>query len=151
MEDEKILDTNLNYDNEVSDAKLYNDRSMTLATFLGGPLAGGYIMAKNFKALDEPGKIATTWAIAIFSLIVVMALAFAIPESVHIPNLLFPIIMSAIAGYVFKSTQGEQVKKHSENGGGIFSVWRAVALIAVVIMLAIGVLFYVGLDLFGYA
>ncbi|MEJ5055640.1 hypothetical protein [Sphingobacterium sp. MYb382] len=34
--------------------KIYSDSAITLGTFLGGPLAAGYMMAANFKAFNQP-------------------------------------------------------------------------------------------------
>ena len=40
--------------------KLYNERAILIATFLGGPLAGGFLLAQNFNAFNEPGKAGKT-------------------------------------------------------------------------------------------
>ena len=36
--------------------KIYKNRAIEIATFLGGPLVAGYLIAENFKAFNEPDK-----------------------------------------------------------------------------------------------
>ena len=41
-------------DNPTKNLKFYSPKSIGLATFLGGPLAAGYLARENFLALDDP-------------------------------------------------------------------------------------------------
>ncbi|MEJ7681282.1 MAG: hypothetical protein WKG06_26225 [Segetibacter sp.] len=67
------------------DFKLYEDKSVYISTFLGGPLAAGYWAAENFKYLGQGGKVQKTWIIAIIATVVIFGGAFLIPgiEKVH--------------------------------------------------------------------
>lgn len=48
---EQILDI------QTSTQKIYRDKAIWVGTFLGGPLAAGYLIAENFKAFNDPAKV----------------------------------------------------------------------------------------------
>jgi len=41
-------------ENPTQDIKLYSQKSIGIATFIGGPIAAGYLVMKNFIELDKP-------------------------------------------------------------------------------------------------
>lgn len=43
-------------ENKTKDIKLYSSKSISGATFLGGPLAAGYLIGEKLKALDKPDE-----------------------------------------------------------------------------------------------
>ncbi|HTE34636.1 MAG TPA: hypothetical protein VK666_29860 [Chryseolinea sp.] len=121
--------------------KLYSNRSIYIGTFLGGPLAAGYLIAENFKALGQPDKIRNTWIIAILATIAIFVAAFLIPGLEKIPPYIVPLIYTTIAQFILQRLQGPSIKLHDEKGGFFFSVWRAVliGIIGVAITIAIAV------------
>jgi hypothetical protein len=129
---------------EIPDFKLYKDRSIYMATFLGGPLVAGYLAAENFKQLGQHEKVRTAWIISIITTIVVMGLVFIIPASSKVfPNYILPLFYAILTQYLIKRFQGAEIKEHIENGGQVYSNWRALlisiigALITVSIILLI--------------
>ncbi|HEX5552072.1 MAG TPA: hypothetical protein VFX43_02405 [Chitinophagaceae bacterium] len=36
--------------------KIYINKAIYVATYLGGPLVAGYLISSNFKVFNEPGK-----------------------------------------------------------------------------------------------
>jgi hypothetical protein len=140
MEDQ-ILDDNLGV---VPQGKLYRDRNLWIATFLGGPLAAGYIIAENFKALSEPSNASKTWIYSTLISLVVLVMAFYIPASVPFPNQIIPIISIVISHLILTNLQGSKIKKHIEAGGQLYSGWRSVAIglifLVITIVIILGVL-----------
>jgi hypothetical protein len=104
--------------------KLYNERAVMVATLIGGPLVAGYLLAENYKALDQKEKVNRTWLFTIICFIIILIIAYVTPGKV--PSFLFPIAYSAFAQFLAQRFQGNQIKIHTENGGGIYNIWRSV-------------------------
>ena len=119
--------------------KLYKDRAIYIGTFIGGPLVAGYLAADNFKQLGQADKVKMTWIIAICATIVIFGGVFLIPNMEKVPNYLIPIIYTVIAQKLVQKYQGEAIKTHIEMGGQTFSIWRAVwiGLVGLLILFAI--------------
>jgi hypothetical protein len=126
------------------DAKIYTVNQIRICTFFGGPLVAGYMIAENFRAFNEYRKAKEAWMIAIAASVVIFGLLFAIPESVKIPNVLFPLIYSWATFILVNKYQGKQIIAHFMGEGRSFNWGRAavVALIGfavTVVLLAIGI------------
>ena len=115
----------------LSTVKIYQERAISTATFLGGPLAAGYLIAENFKAFGESDKARATWIWVISASILIFSLAFLIPDGIHIPNYIFPLIYAAIVSSLVKHYQGKSIAAHLASGGALFSWWRTL-LVAVI-------------------
>lgn len=131
--------------NNTKDIKLYSSRAISGATFLGGPLAAGYLIGENYKALNKPSEGRTSLIIGIISTIVLFVGIFMIPDSIidKIPGHIIPLIYTAIIWGIVESKQGDVLKAHKANGNSFFSGWRTagVGLISLVI---------IGIGIFGY-
>lgn len=106
--------------------KIYVLPLILLGTFLGGPLVAGYFMAQNFKAFDEPEKVAKTWTYAIIATIVVFAIVFAIPDSINIPNMLIPMVYTGITFFLVNQFQSENINRHENAGGPLYTRGRMI-------------------------
>jgi hypothetical protein len=106
--------------------KLYNESSVVIGTFLGGPLVGGYLIAQNFKALDEPSKIGKTWLIAILVFVLLLSSSF-IPVLDQVPVIVYSFAYCVAAHRAVSVLQGNRIQMHQTQGGRIHSTWRAVA------------------------
>ena len=129
--------------------KLYSERAITIATFFGGPIAAGILIRRNFINLGNELYGKHTIAIAVVSMVLIIAVALSLPDSVFdkpIGNL-FPIVYTAIIAAVLHKHQGEQLKAHKENNGEFYSGWKAagVGLISLIAMLA-GIFGFILLD-----
>lgn len=118
--------------------KLYSTKAISGATFLGGPLAAGYLIGENFKALDKPkeGKIALIIGIA--STILLLVIIFSLPEDAidSIPQQIIPIAYTALVWGIVEWKQGDTLKLQKDNENSFFSGWRAagVGFISLVLM-----------------
>lgn len=121
--------------------KLYSSKAIGGATFLGGPLAAGYMIGENFKALNKPQQGRASLIVGIlFTLVLLVSLVF-IPDSImnKIPNFLIPLIYLVIVKGIVDLLQGKDLKAHAENGHSFYSGWRAalIGFISFVIMVII--------------
>lgn len=125
--------------------KLYSPGAIAGATFLGGPLAAGYLIGENFKALNNPKDGRISLIIGIIATIVIFVVLYMIPENVFrkVPGQLIPIIYTGIIWGIVEWKQGDILKAHKKNNNPFFSGWRAagVGLISLLI---------IGIGIFGY-
>lgn len=123
-----------------SNAKIYKNRQILSGVFWGGPLVGGYLIAKNFQVFGEPTKAKKTWIIAIITTILIFTIGFFAPFVDKIPNYLFPLVYSGITYYLMRIYQGEKIENHINTNGKIYSWWNVVtvSIIGGVLTLAIG-------------
>ena len=108
--------------------KIYKDRAIWVGTFLGGPLTAGYLIAENFKAFDQSDKANKTWIYAIIATIIIFGGAFMIPDNINVPNQIIPFIYTAIAYLLVQHFQGQNITKHLDSGGQLYSWWRTIAV-----------------------
>ncbi|MBT34046.1 MAG: hypothetical protein CMO01_30655 [Thalassobius sp.] len=133
------MNTEEQIDNQdTKDLKLYSQRAISIATFLASPLAAGYFIRENYRALGKNEAGHKAFLIGLVSTILLFGGILLIPEEVleKIPNQLFPIIYTAITFAIVEKTQGEVLKQHKANGYEFYSAWRA-AGIAALLLLAI--------------
>lgn len=118
--------------------KLYNERSVLIGTFIGGPLVAGYLIAQNFKALDQPENAKKTWGFVVLAFAFVFVSAF-IPVLDNLPAFVYSAIFCILAHSASRKFQGKQIAAHQANGGQLYSTSRAVGigLISFVIMLVL--------------
>ena len=83
--------------------KLYSKRGIMIATLIGGPLAGGYLLAKNLKIVNQHKKTGQIWAIATAALLGLVAFAIIVPE--YVPNFLFFFFMPGWDGLERKNSR----------------------------------------------
>ncbi len=133
-------------ENTTKDIKLYSSKSISGATFLGGPLAAGYLISENFKALDKPDEGRKSLIIGILTTIILFGGMFMLPEKIidKIPRQLIPLIYTGIIWGIVEWTQGETLKAHKEKENSFFSGWKAagIGLISLII---------IGIGIFGYS
>ncbi len=133
-------------ENKTKDIKLYSSKAIGGATFLGGPLAAGYLIGENFKALNKSEEGRNSLIIGIISTIVLFGGIFMIPEQImdKVPRQLIPLIYTGIIWGIVEWKQGDILKIHKENENSFFSGWRAagIGLISLIIL---------SIGIFGYA
>lgn len=110
--------------------KLYDQQTIMIATLLGGPLAAGYLLYKNYNRMDEPeeAKNSLVWAFLIMA--VLFGSLIMLPEATldKIPNFVIPWASAGAAYYVANKLQGEVLAYHKAQGGAFYSRWNAVWL-----------------------
>jgi hypothetical protein len=119
--------------------KLYTPWQVFGATFLGGPIAGAWLIGSNYAALGYPEdrNKALLWGSVATVILLVLAL-FILPEQT--PRSLIPVASCVGLMFLAKSQQGSLVEAHLAKGGNKGSIWQVIGigLLGLVITLAIG-------------
>jgi hypothetical protein len=120
----------LEKENKTKNVKFYTNKAIGFATFLGGPLAAGYLIRENYLSLNNPDEGKNALMIGIVATIVMFTVIFMIPESImdKVPSQILPLIYTAIIYYIVEQKQGEVLKLHEENGNNFYSGWKAVGI-----------------------
>lgn len=97
------------------DGKLFSLGQITLATFLGAPVAGSLLVARNYEALENRGAAWRSLAAGIGATILLAVIGFLLPENTPGTGL---SIGSCVAAYMTaKSYQGDTIDRHLNAGG----------------------------------
>lgn len=118
-------ETTANYQNRTE--KVYKDREIWVATLLGGTLAAGYMVAKNYRAFGETDKIWKTWLATVAATAFVLLVSFA-PYIDRLPNHLFSLVCAGIIVVLVQMYQGEKIRTHVRAGGRIQSWWKTLGV-----------------------
>jgi hypothetical protein len=107
--------------------RIFTNKAISLATFIGGPLSAGILISKNYKVFGDEESAKKAMYLGIISTLIVFAIIFLIPEHImgKIPNALFPAIYTLIITLLVNKFQGNQIKRHLENNGLQASYWVA--------------------------
>lgn len=120
------------------DRKLYSSRTIGIATFIGSPIAAGYLLRENYITLRQPEKGNKAFAIGILATLFIFAVIFLLPEAImnKIPNAVIPVIYTGITYWIVSKTQGPILDQHKAQGYEFYSAWRAagIGLIACVLV-----------------
>lgn len=141
-----MTETENQIENTTENIKLYSSKAISGATFLGGPLAAGYLISENFKALNKPNDGRKSLIIGIVTTIILFGGIFMLPEQIidKIPRQLIPLIYTGIIWGIVEWKQGDILKAHKENNNTFFSGWRAAGIGLISLLI-------IGIGIFGYA
>ncbi len=108
--------------------KIFTNKAISAATFIGGPLAAGFLISKNYKAFGHENAARNSIFTGIISTIILFAGIFWIPENIidKIPYSLIPLSYTAIVALLVEKLQGEKIKSFLINNGQKASHWQAV-------------------------
>ena len=120
-------------------AKIYSRKAIYGATFLGGPLVSGYLVAENFKVFGEAEKARMALMISIVFTIVIFGISFLIGSSGHFPSYIIPLMYSYVASLLVQEFQGKKIQQHLDAGGLTYGFWPVfgIALLGLVITVLI--------------
>lgn len=119
---------------------LYSIAGIGVATFIGTPLAGAWLLAHNLQLLGQAHRVAMVWGISVVLLLVTLVLAVVLPDEV--PALPFAIAQLMAMIMLAKNLQEADLKQHADAGGAFLSNWRAAG---------IGLLFTIGMAVLMFA
>lgn len=125
--------------------RLYSPHQISVGAIIGSPLAGGWLLAENFRALDLPDARAHAliWSSAATAL--VLTLSFFLPP--HFPTAVLPAAYASGYFAVARQTQGAAYAAHLAAGGARHSHWRMIGASLVALVIVVVVLFAVLLVL----
>jgi hypothetical protein len=123
---------------ESPSAAMFSRRQIAVSTFLGSPLAAGWLFRQNYLALGDEGRATRALWLGLGATIAVLVIAFELPKG--FPNELLPLgYIAAIDWYAWAQFRG-RYDKYLADGGRKGSWWTVVcvslvALLAVIAML----------------
>jgi len=136
-------------ENITQNFKFYSQKAIGIATFIGGPLAAGYLIRENFNTISKPDEGKKSLIIGIISTILLFGGIFIIPENImdKIPNQLLPLIYTGLVYLIVEHYQGKLLNTHKDNNNEFYSGWKAsgIGFISLIIIL-IGVFGFAFLE-----
>lgn len=113
-------------DSEQPQRGIYSERAIYIATFFGGPLAAGILMASNYKLFGKDEAARKAIIIASLATIGIIILLLSIPESIidKIPQQLLPFIYTGIVYLAIIKYQQGDIQRCLENGYLKASGWK---------------------------
>ena len=131
--------------------KVYSAVGVRLGTFIGGPIAGGYLLSQNFKAIGRTDLARRAQVLGILTTLILTSILIALPEEAtsKIPNVLLPLLFMFLANRLFERYQKAAVDQLLETQKGAqLSNWNAagVALLFAIATFSLFFLFYLLID-----
>jgi hypothetical protein len=106
--------------------KLYSPALITLATFLGAPVAGCILLAHNNRMLGRRAA-ARQWLLwGTVGTALLLVVAFLLPDK--LPHYVLPIGYTVAMHQVVERLYGPEYTRHIDNGGPAGSAWKAVGI-----------------------
>lgn len=102
--------------------RLYDAKSITIATVLGSPVAGTGLMALNYRRLGRTRSAAMTLAIGVAATATGIALGSVLPSYASSAIAVGLLVATMNAA---KALQGTTIDKHLRRGGRLSSRWAA--------------------------
>ena len=125
---------------EITASRLYSPRQISLAAFIGSPVAACWCFARNYRQLGNPER-AQKWLIwgggGSFVFIVLLCL---IPGAQRLPHYIIPLAYSLALQEVAKRIQGDAVAQHISAGGRLASWWLVVGISLLFLIAVFGLL-----------
>ncbi|MCZ6674187.1 MAG: hypothetical protein O7C75_14755 [Verrucomicrobia bacterium] len=125
---------------EIPSYSLFSIRAIGVATFLGGPLAGGVLIGLNFDKLGNKKARNYAYVLGTLSTVLIFWGILSLPSSIidRVPNLLIPAIYTFIVVNLAKKFQLKAIESNLERGGNNGSGWvvAGVSLVAMALILA---------------
>jgi hypothetical protein len=118
---------------------LYSPRQVGVASFLGSPLAGAWVLSLNFRGLGDQKEAHSTLLRGIAATIVVFGVASFLPLTAS--TVLWPVIYSAMIEVYAKKVFGLRFEAHVASGGRRGSWWLVIGIGLLFLLALIGVLF----------
>jgi hypothetical protein len=123
----------------VSDSKLYSVGQITLATYLGAPIAGCLLLAQNYRALGKRDAVWQPLVAGIASTILLFIITFFLSED--FPSKILPAVYTSMMYGFARQWQGDAINNHLQAGGRKGS-WAATIMIGLgCLVIVLGLLF----------
>ena len=118
--------------------RLYTPDMVGGASFLGGALAGGYLLYLNSKQLKD-GKGGQAMLVGLAITVATIGLAYTLPDG--FPGVILGAgALGAMRAYSM-SIQGVAVREHLSSGGRKGSAWKVAGVVLLSCLLIVGIIF----------
>ena len=131
-------------------ALLYTPNQIAVATFLGTVLAGGWMVASNYRAmgLEDDSRVAIGWSIIGF--VVLAALLMLLPALTVGMTIITAAVCTIALRALAEAQFGAIVEKHLADGGTQYNWWRVVGLgiLCLAMLFAVAAILEILLEIF---
>lgn len=134
----------------INNSKFFKPNAVALSSFLAGPLAGGYMIAQNYKELGEPDKQVKTIVASIVILIVLLVLLFTSPIIANLPMIFLPILYSLMSFGFVHFFQNDRIKQAISEGAQFHTGGRTASVVVIVSILYFSALYGISYLLMYY-
>ena len=107
--------------------KIYGPIALLIAICIGGPLAAGYVVTKNAKAIGKSENKVLIWILSLLGVLVILFLAIVYPLNHHFPWY-FPMLNVLTACWALMRLGTKEYFSHRDNGGQVYSAWQGIAV-----------------------
>ena len=114
--------------------KLFTEKQVSVAAFLGSPVAGGLLMAHNANATGQKNKERYLY-ISIATTALLFAVAAVLPERKS-GNYILPLCAAFAMGYWYRRTQGDLNVRFPESSRASWWWTIGIALMFAIIVIA---------------
>jgi hypothetical protein len=98
--------------NNIMKNGVFTKNNIWTGTMLGGPLAGGFYLYKNFKLFNDQKNAILSLIFSILFTLFLLLILDSIPE--NFPNIIIPIIYTGIIYSIAEIFQGKSIDEHIE-------------------------------------
>jgi hypothetical protein len=124
---------------ETPSGPAYSTKQITLATFLGGPLAGCWLLSLNYRLFEQPRNAFFSIIAGILGTIAVLAISLVLPP--WLPKIVLPVAYTLAVRGIADPLQGSLLDEHARNGGRVGSWWIVVGIAVLCIAILFGLVF----------
>jgi len=134
---------------EENKKRIFTNKAISVATFFGGPLAAGFLIAKNFKVFEKPNAARNSTFIGILTTILLFTGILLAPEDIinKLPQPLIPAVYTLIIAALVYWLQGAEIKKFLNNDGQKASNWIAAGYGFVGLIITLGFSFFIAFSI----
>ncbi len=133
---------------------IYTSTHVIVASFIGGPFVGVYMIGQNFKTLGNKSAAIKTWLIGTsISFLMLVGFIF-LPTQItkYIPSFLIPMLYSIVLFSFTKSYQEKNIKEYLKEGKQASWVGTiALSILSLIVTLGIILVFYFSNVFFNYS
>ena len=125
---------------------LYSEQQVGIATFLGSPIAGFILLARNYARLGQSEQVGKMIGMGLGATVVTFGIAFVLPED--FPGAPLGLIYTFGMYKLAEMWQGTELAQHFSQGRPKASNWSAVGIgllcLLAVVALIVAMVFAVG-------
>ncbi len=122
-------------------ARLHSPSAVTLATLIGMPVAGTFLLAQNYRTLGNPraARHCMIWGISTTLILLLVG------SLMNIPSMILPISYTIGMHNAASAPQGRAFRAHLDAGGLKKSLWQATGIGSACMLVVLGGLFILAL------
>lgn len=124
---------------ETPSGAAYSIKQITVAAFLGGPLAAFWLLALNYRLFQQSRNALFSIIAGILGTIAVLAIAVVLPP--WLPNIVLPVAYTLGLRGLADILQGASLDEHVRNGGRVGSWWVVIGISVLGIAVLVGLAF----------